>query len=154
QRIEVAMQECVMNIARVTYQVLGRAAERDTNRTAGTQPLEPSGLFACKGGGPNDYCFVHARDTKQWQALLKTIGWEEAMDDPRFATAQLRAGHRAEIDEHVEKWTRQHHKHFVMKTLGEAGVPAGAVNDTNDLRADEHLRKRGTIVTIKHPIRG
>jgi formyl-CoA transferase len=41
-----------------------------------------------------------------------------------------------------------------MKTLGEAGVPAGAVMDTRELAEDDHLNERGTFVTVDHPIRG
>jgi formyl-CoA transferase len=41
-----------------------------------------------------------------------------------------------------------------MKMLGEAGVPAGAVFDTQELSSDPHLRRRGAFVTVKHPVRG
>jgi formyl-CoA transferase len=41
-----------------------------------------------------------------------------------------------------------------MQSLGEAGVPAGAVFDTVELQNDAHLRKRGMFVTIDHPVRG
>ena len=35
-----------------------------------------------------------------------------------------------------------------------ADVAAGAGFDTHELSTDEHLRKRGTFVTVKHPVRG
>ena len=54
----------------------------------------------------------------------------------------------------LSDWTRQHDKRTVMQTLGEAGVPAGAVFDTQELSTDPHLRRRGTFVTVKHPVRG
>jgi formyl-CoA transferase len=42
----------------------------------------------------------------------------------------------------------------VMEQLGSAGVPAGAVFDTDELLNDSFLRKRGMFVTIDHPVRG
>jgi formyl-CoA transferase len=41
-----------------------------------------------------------------------------------------------------------------MRVLGEAGVPCGAVLDSGDVLANEHLKARGMITTIEHPTRG
>ena len=54
----------------------------------------------------------------------------------------------------VEGWTSKRDKHEVMALLGAAGVPCGAVLDSAEVMANEHLRGRGMIVDIEHPTRG
>ena len=54
----------------------------------------------------------------------------------------------------VSAWTRRHDKHGVMRSLGSAGVPAGAVLDTVELSGDEFLRECGMFVEVDHPVRG
>jgi formyl-CoA transferase len=158
QRIEVAMQEAVINYGRVSYasQALwSKPAPRNGNQSIlGTNA--PSEAYQCKGGGPNDYCYIYtSRATSHhWDRLLKIIGREELIGDPRFAAAEERYQNRDEVDRMLSNWTRQHDKRTVMQTLGEAGVPAGAVFDTQELSTDPHLRRRGAFVTVKHPVRG
>ena len=41
-----------------------------------------------------------------------------------------------------------------METLGQAGVPAGAVMDTMELSEDPGMRAREIFVTVDHPVRG
>jgi formyl-CoA transferase len=158
QRIEVAMQETVINFSRIAYgsQLLwGRAPERNGNRSVlGTSA--PSDTYPCKGGGPNDWCFVYTSraGNRQWQRLLTVIGREDLLDDPRFATPKDRVEHIDEVDALIASWTRRRDKVEVMETLGQAGVAAGAVLDTAELMDDPFLRKRGMFVTVDHPVRG
>ncbi len=158
QRIEVAMQEAVINFSRIAYgsQMLwGKAPERNGNRSVlGTSA--PSDTYPCKGGGPNDYCFIYTSRAAnhQWHRLLKVIGREDLIDDPRFLTPPERLRHIDDVDALITTWTLQRDKVEVMETLGHAGVPAGAVFDTNELINDPFLRKRGMFTTVQHPVRG
>jgi formyl-CoA transferase len=68
--------------------------------------------------------------------LLRVIGQEDLLDDPRFATREARGRHEAEIDQTISDWTRRHDKHEAMRLIGAARVPAGAVLDTRDLLAE------------------
>jgi formyl-CoA transferase len=157
QRVEVAMQEAVINYCRVSYawQMRDkRAAPRVGNAFA--LPAAPAGTYECAGGGPNDYCSVYASRAgdEQWHRLLAVIERPDLIDDPRFATAEERAKYPDEINAIVEDWTRKLPKLEVMERLGEAGVPAGAVFDTMELSEDAYLREKGMFVTIEHPERG
>jgi formyl-CoA transferase len=157
QRIEVAMQEAVINYTRVSYAAQAtekRAAPRrgDGGNLANAAP---SGLFRCLGEGPNDYCYIHApRDNQHWTRLLGVIDRTDLLADARFATARDRASHGVELKEIIESWTLRRTKVEAMEALGRGGVPAGAVFDTDDLLHDPFLRERGMFGTVQHPVRG
>lgn len=158
QHIEVAMQECVINYARISYAgqaLLGRAPPRAGNQSI-LGATSPSEIYPCKGEHENDFCYIYTSraNPQHWDRLLQIIGRPELIGDARFSTAQARWKHRDEVDAMIAGWTRQYDKRTVMKTLGEAGVPAGAVFDTQELSTDAHLHKRGAFVTVKHPVRG
>jgi formyl-CoA transferase len=160
QRIEVAMQEAVISLSRALYAahpVLkpGEAIPRKGNSSA-RHVYAPSDIFPCKGGGTNDYCFIHIKgsNVRPWDALLRVAGREDLIGDERYATPKARSERIAEVNDIVTQWTRQHDKRAVMKALGAVGVYASAVMDSRDLENDPHLRKRGAFATVNHPVRG
>lgn len=158
QRVEVAMQDAMVNYCRVAYaaqSLHGRACARMGNQVVlGTNA--PSDVFKCKGNDRNDYCYIYTSraNNTQWQRLLAVLGRKDLLDDPRFATPQSRVLHVAEINAIIAAWTAQYSKHEVMRILGEAGVPGGAVLDTMELSSDPSLREREIFVTVQHPVRG
>ena len=157
QHVEVAMQEAVINFGRIAYASLalyGSPAPRNGNQSIlGSAPSE---VYRCKGGGENDYCYIYTSraENRQWERLLKVMGREDLIDDPRFKTHADRYRYREEIDAMITEWTLKHDKREVMDILGAVNVPSGAVFDTKELRDDPHLRERGMFVTVKHPTRG
>jgi crotonobetainyl-CoA:carnitine CoA-transferase CaiB-like acyl-CoA transferase len=112
-----------------------------------------SGIYPCKPGGPNDYVYLFAShaNPEHWRRLLRVMGPEELLDDPRFASHEARSRHEAEIDRMISDWTQRHDKHEAMRLVGAAGVPAGAVLDTGDLLAEPSFAERGIIQTMQHP---
>lgn len=158
QRVEVAMQETVINFSRISFArqlIDGAAAPRVGNQSV-LGATSPSEAYPCKGGGPNDYCFIYTSraGSVHWDRLVRLMGLDDMVGDPRFASPESRYMHREIIDAAIRQWTRQHDKHTVMRMLGDAGVPAGAVLDTLELSQDPHLRERGVFVTVDHPVRG
>jgi len=156
QRVEVAMQEAVLNLTRVKFtQVLttGKPMPRLGNRSF-------AGGFAntlrCAPGGPNDYVYlmIPADNPKMFEIVARVIGREDLLADARFSTPQARFQHTEELQEILEAWTRQRTKHAVMEALAKEGAVCGAVLDTAEVLEDPHLRQRGMVVEVEHSTRG
>jgi formyl-CoA transferase len=166
QRVEVAMQDSVLNLCRVKMrdqqrlkhgplteypnESFGDEVPRSGNASGGGQP---GAALRCKPGGPNDYCYVIIQP-QIWPALARTIGRSELADDPAYATAEARIKHLDEVFGAIEQWTMQHTKHEVMHVLMDADVPCGPILSMKDLIEDPALARRGMIADVEHPQRG
>lgn len=149
-RVEVALQDAVVNLMRnalaPTY-VSGRAAPRTGSAYVTSAP---SDMYPCHPGGPNDYLYMLLASKQHWEALMRTIGREELIDDPRYARQSARNERAQELYGIVREWTERHHKLDAMRQLSDVGVPCGAVLDTAELLANEHLRACGMVVEHTH----
>src|SRR2546426_2210494 len=131
RRLQVAMQDAMIHYMRTcfcTMQRTGKAAPRNGAKSGGGNNA-PSGLYPSKGGGSNDYVYLTTSraNPEHWSRLMKLIGREELIDDPRFATGNDRVDHQKELDAIIGEWTKQHDKREAMEKLIAVGVPAGAV---------------------------
>lgn len=154
QRVEVAMQDSVVNLTRIgmmSHYYGSVPAPRSGNRLAA---LAPTDLYPCAPGGPNDYAYLINTTPAMWEGTLRTIGRVDLLEDPRFYDQKSRNKHFDEVYDTIAAWTKQHDKFSVMQAFGEAGVPCGAVLDSGDILANQHLRERGMITTVEHPTRG
>src|SRR5271166_3362060 len=153
QKVEVSMQDAIVNFVRVpmmgTYMTNKPVRRMGNKLGAGI-----SDIYKCAPGGDNDYVFMLTTNEEMWRALCNAMEQPELSDDPRFATPKARAKNNEELTAILNEWTGRHTKHEVMKILGGAGVPCGAVMDTVELLNDPHLRERQMIVDIEHPARG
>jgi formyl-CoA transferase len=158
QQVFVAMQDAMTNFSRIAFAaqlIHQKPAHRSGNQVViGT--AAPSDVYKAKGNGPNDYVYVYGSraSSVHWERLLDVIGREDLKDDPRFATPEERHKHVAEVDALISDWMKDYDKNDAMRILGEAGVPAGAVLDTQEITDDAGMRQRETIVEMNHPERG
>jgi formyl-CoA transferase len=154
QHVEVSMQDAMINYGRVPMRhhlQTGKVVERTGNRLAHAAPTD---TYPCHPGGANDYVYLMATTQEMWDSILRVIGREDLIGDSRYTDRAERNKRFDEVHAIIRAWTTRHDKFTVMKALGEAGVPCGAVFDSLDVLTDEHLRERGMIVTVEHPTRG
>ena len=152
QRVEVSMQDAVVNLMRIrmidTF-ASGEPARREGNRTWGA----PSVIHPCAPGGANDYvAIVLAGDA--WDTLLALADRAELIGDPRYDSHEARLARADEVEAIVSGWTRTVTKHEAARILTELGIPAGAVQDTSEVLNDPHLRARRMAVDVQDPNRG
>ena len=150
RRLQVAMQDSVMHYSRGGFITQARTGKAAPRRPAANNP--PGGIFPCKPGGPNDYVYMTTSraNPEHWPRLLKLIGREDLIGDPRYDTPDARMQHEAEVDAIVTEWTMQRTKHEAMAQLSGVGVPAGAVLDTQELVDEPSFRERGILQTMVH----
>ena len=157
RRLQLAMQDSVMHYIRTSFAVMSQQGDKVAAPRMGAQSTSgapaPCGIYPCKPFGYNDYVYVFCSraNPEHWNRLLKVIGREELIDDPRFATNESRNEHEGFINEIIAEWTKHHTKEEAMQLIGAAGVPAGAVHDTLELYNDESFVKRGIMQTMHHP---
>ena len=157
QKVEVAMQDAMVNYCRIAYSkqlMSNEACERSGNALfLGNAPCE---VFRCKPGGLNDYVFIYTSRANniQWELLCDVIGRPDLKEEARFSTPIKRGDHVDEINRHVENWTSNITKFEAMEKLGAVGGPCGAVMDTKELSDDSTMRDREIFVEVDHPVRG
>jgi len=166
QRVEVAMQDAVLNLCRVKMRDQQRLKHgplteypnktfsdevpRSGNASGGGQLGH--GL-RCKPGGQNDYIYVIAQEAI-WEPFMKLIGREDMLTDPQFAKIGERRKHQDEMWKNIEGWSLKYTKFEVMRMLNEIDVPCGPILSMKDLIEDKSLQERGIMVDVTHPQRG
>ena len=166
QRVEVAMQDAVLNLCRVKMRdqqrleagplaeypnaSFGDYVPRSGNASGGGQP---GAALKTKGGGANDYVYVIIQPPV-WAALAAMIGRPELVSDPAYATPEGRLSHLDEVFKVIEAWTVQFTKFDVLDKLNSIDVPCGPILSMHDLIDDPSLNASGMISTVEHAGRG
>ena len=155
-RLQVAMQDAMLHYMRINFAtqgLTGKAAERGGSKVPGVTNA-PMGLYPCAPGGPNDYVYIMTSraNPDHWDRLVTLMGREDLIGDERYLTPADRVAREVEVDEIISAWTRTHAKLDAMKLIGDAGIPAGAVLDTDELNKDITFEQRGIMQTMVHPV--
>ena len=117
----------------------------------------PHGTYQCAARGEDDddrWIAIVCESDDDWRALTQVAGHSEWSADPRFESAASRHKHQDELDALIAAWTRTQQAEELMRTLQEAGVPAGVVQTPEDLRNDPQLDHRGHFWMLDHPTMG
>ncbi len=172
QRVSVAMQDSVLNLARVKMRdqqrleagplkeysqfgegiPFGEATPRAGNDSGGGQPGR---ILKCKGWetDPNAYTYFIIQ-AAVWEKVCDLIGEPNWKTDAGFATPPERLDKLNQIFERVEQWTMTKTKFEVMDLCNPLDIPVGPILSMKEIAEDEGLYATGTLVKVDHPERG
>jgi crotonobetainyl-CoA:carnitine CoA-transferase CaiB-like acyl-CoA transferase len=135
----------LLETATLAYDQLGIVAGRVGNRLDASAPRNAyrtadEKWLAISSASPNIAMRVY-----------RAIGRPELAEDPEYVDPVRRQARGQEVDELVEKWVCERTLDDAMAVFQAADVAAAPIYDAQQLRADEHLRARGSFVTLDDP---
>jgi formyl-CoA transferase len=172
QRVSVAMQDSVLNLARVKMRdqqrldagplkeysqfgegiPFGEATPRAGNDSGGGQPGR---ILKCKGWetDPNAYTYFIIQ-AAVWEKVCDLIGEPNWKTNDGFASPSERLDKLNQIFERIEAWTMTKTKFEVMDLCNPLDIPVGPILSMKEIAEDEGLYDTGTLVKVDHPERG
>ncbi|QGX99855.1 CoA transferase [Roseovarius faecimaris] len=101
--------------------------------------LSPYQVFECADG----FLIIAVGNDGQYQRLCALLGCDTLADDPRFATNPDRVSHRQELSDLLHEHTRRFSKADLLAACEARGVPAGPINQMDEVFADPQVQARG-----------
>ncbi len=172
QKVTAAMQDAVLNLARVKLRdqqrleagplteysqfgegiPFGDATPRAGNDSGGGQPGR---ILKCKGWetDPNAYTYFICQ-AAIWGKICDVIGEPDWKTKEGYATPPERLDKLNEIFERIEQWTMTKTKFEVMDICNPHDIPVGPILSMKEISEDEGLFATGTMVKVDHPERG
>ena len=159
QYLDLAQVEAAINLtgpAILDSQVNGRPNRRPDlpagNRSQ-TGADAPHGIYPA--AGDDRWIAISVLSDEQWLGFREALGTPEWTAEPSLATAAGRAARQDDIDARVAEWTRTQDPYAAMRLLQAHGVPAGVVQNGEDiLEHDEQHKARGFFEEMEHPVLG
>lgn len=172
QKVSCAMQDSVLNLARVKLRdqqrlekgplkeysqygegiPFGEATPRAGNDSGGGQPGR---ILKCKGWeqDPNAYTYFIIQ-AAAWEKVCDVIDKPEWKTQAGYAKPPERLDKLNEIFSTIEEWTKTKTKFEVMDICNPLDIPVGPILSMKEIAEDEGLYATGTMVRVDHPERG
>jgi crotonobetainyl-CoA:carnitine CoA-transferase CaiB-like acyl-CoA transferase len=147
QKVDISMQDCLFAMVYdEAFDVLKQLGlpVRTGNRS---QRIAPFSAYEAKDG----WFALGVITDEQFHILLKAIGREDLIGDPRYDNKTKRFERVNEVDGIISDWARTIGKNEAVEILLENRVPAGPVMDIEELLNDPHLHARNMIQDLVHP---
>lgn len=110
---------------------IGRVASGNRSQYAG-----PADAFRTRDG----WIVVQCVGGPLFERWCRLVGAEDWLDDPRFATDQLRGDAGEALSACMGEWCASRTTETALEELEDAGVPAGPVLAPGEVLEDEHVR--------------
>jgi crotonobetainyl-CoA:carnitine CoA-transferase CaiB-like acyl-CoA transferase len=112
----------------------------------------PHGVYSASGD--DRWIAIACKSDEHWRSLCTAMNRATLADHESFATLAARRENRGQLDQIISEWTRGLTAHAAEVLLQGLGIPASAVQDSDDVSHDPQLAARGYLTEIAHPICG
>lgn len=112
--------------------------------------IAPYGVFEASDGPLN----LAPATQEMWEKLCKILKLEHLISDERFLTNAERMEYRLELKAELEKVLKLKTRSEWTKELIDQGIPAGPINNLNDVFNDPQVAASQLTVKVKHDLIG
>jgi len=133
----------LMDVLTNNKDLLPRGNDADTVEAA------PYGCYQCSGH--ERWCVISVFSEREWRALCNVLGNPPWTKSEKFHSLAERAAHKDDLDDLIRKWTIKREAGEIVHLLQDAGVPAGVVQNAEDIAKDPQLHARSFFKKIRHP---
>jgi crotonobetainyl-CoA:carnitine CoA-transferase CaiB-like acyl-CoA transferase len=120
----------------LNYLVSGKVPERIGNAHPNIVPYQ---VFPVADG----YIIIATGNDSQYQKLCGVLGAPELAQHPNYIDNKARLAHRADIVDKLSALTGKRQSADLLAKLEGVGVPAGPINNLDQVFADPHVKHRG-----------
>ena len=110
----------------------------------GTGSASPRGVYQAADG---KWLSIAASNQGIAKRLFAAMGQPEMIENPRYATNEVRMQHNDELQALVKGWVAERPRDEILKVLDEYEVVCSQVNDASDIVEDPHFKER-TLVEL------
>src|SRR5919202_545150 len=139
-------------IAMLDFQATRWLMDRHVPKQAGNNhPTSiPTGVFETADGHIN----IAVTGQKIWERFCRTIGGEELIAHPGYATSAARSKNRDALTAEINRRLRTADSDTWIARFNEAGVPSGPINSIDKVFADPQVRHLGIAQAVDSPALG
>lgn len=130
---------------------------QDPARQGSQHPnLVPYGIFPAKNadGEEGGSIVIACLTPGFWGRICKSIGREELTTDPRYDTLEKRRDARAEVNEIVSAFTREHTVDELVAIFTAFEVPHAPILGVTEALSQPQAAARGMVVEVEHETLG
>ncbi len=150
QFIDVAMLDCQLAIlenAIMRYYIAGEIPGPLGTRHPSIVPFQ---AFMAK----DDWIVIAVGNDNLWAKFCKAVGREELIDDPRFKTNPKRLENYKILKPIIDEIISQKTVDEWLQVFTRAEVPSTRINTIDKTVNDPHVKARGILQNVKHPVIG
>jgi crotonobetainyl-CoA:carnitine CoA-transferase CaiB-like acyl-CoA transferase len=150
QRVQISLLDC--QLALLTWQAQNYLVAGDVPRRLGSRHpmIAPSDAFV---GADGRWFVVSPADTF-WRPFCRSVGRDDLIDDPRFATAGARIANVQQLADELQATFSAKPAAEWIETMARDQIPSAKVNTVADALGEPVAGLRAMVETVTNPVTG